>query len=74
MLLLQQNQLWKNGDELIRIVNLERLAVDYKIIKDLETKEGTHHRLSKKEFCRLIRKATLMNPVAGAGDQDASED
>ena len=64
MLLLQQNQLWKNGDELIRIVNLERLAVDYKIIKDLETKEGTHHRLSKKEFCRMIRKATLMNPVA----------
>jgi hypothetical protein len=74
MLLLQQNQLWKNGDELIRIVNLERLAVDYKIIKDRETKEGTHHRLSKKEFCRLIRKATLMNPVAGAGDSDASED
>jgi hypothetical protein len=74
MLLLQQNQLWKNGDELIRIVNLERLAVDYKVIKDLETKEGTHHRLSKKEFCRLIRKATLMNPVAGAGDSGTTED
>jgi hypothetical protein len=66
MLLLQQNQLWKNGDELIRIVNLERLAVDYKIIKDLETKDGTHHRLTKKEFCRMIRKATLMNPPAVA--------
>ena len=62
MLLLQQNQLWKNGDELIRIVNLERLAVDYKIIKDLETKDGSHHRLTKKEFCRMIRKATLLNP------------
>ena len=71
MLLLQQNQLWKNGDELIRIVNLERLAVDYKIIKDYETKEGTHHRLTKKEFCRMIRKATLLNPVEKAADEPA---
>ena len=69
MLLLQQNQLWKNGDELIRIVNLERLAVDYKIIKDLETKEGTHHRLTKKEFCRMIRKATLMNPLPSKDEE-----
>ena len=60
---LQQNQLWKLGDDYIRIVNLERLAVDYKTMKDLETKEGAHNRLTKKEFCRMIRKATLMNPV-----------
>lgn len=57
---LQQNQLWKLADDYIRIVNLERLAVDYKTMKDPETKEGPHNRLTKKEFCRMIRKATLV--------------
>ncbi|WP_193211232.1 hypothetical protein [Luteolibacter marinus] len=58
---LQQNQVWKKGAEFIRITRLERLEVAYKSMTDLETKEGEHHVLSKKEFCRLIRGAKLLD-------------
>ena len=57
---LAQNQVWKQGDEYIRIVQLERLAVKYKVVKNLLTGEGAHHDASKKEFCRLIKGATLL--------------
>jgi hypothetical protein len=57
---LQQGQVWKQGERYLRIVQLERLEVDYKAITDLVTKEGKHHRVSKKEFCRLIKGATLV--------------
>ena len=56
---LQQGLVWKQGDEYFRIVQLERLSVGYKEILDLKTKVGTVHQVSKKEFCRLIKKATL---------------
>ena len=56
---LQQNQVWKKGKEYLRIVRLERFEVAYKSMADLETKEGEHHVLSKKEFCRLLHGATL---------------
>lgn len=56
---LQQGQMWKKGDMLVRIVHLERLSVGYKNIKNLETKEGEHHTMTKKEFCRLIKGAEL---------------
>jgi len=59
---LVQNQVWKRGDEFVRIVVLERLAVRYKATKDLTTGEGTHHSVTKKEFCRLIKGATLLTP------------
>jgi hypothetical protein len=59
---LQQGQIWKRGDELIRIVHLERLEVGYKTMKNLQTGEGTHQRCSKKEFCRLLKGATLFTP------------
>ncbi len=58
---LLQNQVYKHGDEYLRIVRLERLAVEYKTLRDLLTKDGTHHVVSKKEFCRLIKTATLLN-------------
>jgi hypothetical protein len=48
---LRQGQLWSLGNQHVRIVGLERLAVDYKIITNLETNEGTHHHATKKEFC-----------------------
>ena len=54
---LHQNQLWRQGDSLYRIVHLERLAVDYKKIDELHPDGGTHHRATKKEFCRLIKGA-----------------
>jgi hypothetical protein len=58
---LQQNQLYKKGEDYIRIVELARLSVSYKTMKDPITAEGTAHRISKKEFCRLIKGAVLLD-------------
>jgi hypothetical protein len=55
-----QGQTWKRGDVYLRIARLERLSVEYKLIDNLITKEGTHHTATKKEFCRLIKNAVLM--------------
>lgn len=60
---LQQGQIWQQGEEYFRIVRLERLEVEYKSTMTLAAKKGTHHRVSKKEFCRLIKKATLLPPA-----------
>jgi hypothetical protein len=60
MIKLAQNQVWKCGDEYLRIVQLERLEVRYKAMPDLATGLGKHHHVSKKEFCRLIKNATLL--------------
>lgn len=57
-----QGQTWKRGEVYLRIARLERLAVEYKLIENLVTKEGSHHRATKKEFCRLIKNAVLMTP------------
>jgi hypothetical protein len=57
---LAQNQVWKQGEEYLRIVELERLEVQYKTVTNLLTREGEHHRVSKKEFCRLIKGAELL--------------
>jgi len=57
---LNQGQVWKNGDEYIRIVKLERLKVAYKSQMNLATRDGPHHETSQKEFCRLIKNATLV--------------
>ncbi len=60
---LQQSQIWKKGDQYFRIVRLERLAVEYKAMPGLNTKKGTPHHVTKKEFCRLLKGATLMTDV-----------
>ena len=60
---LRQNQVWKVGDEFLRIVALERLEVQYKSVTNLATGERKHHRVTKKEFCRLIKGATLLTPA-----------
>lgn len=60
MIKLAQNQVYRRGDEYIRIVELDRREVQYKAVTNLLTREGTHHRVSKKEFCRLIKGATLL--------------
>jgi hypothetical protein len=62
---LQQNQVWKKGAEFIRITRLERFEVAYKTMADLETKEGEHHVLTKKEFCRLLHGAKLLEVEKG---------
>ena len=65
---LQQGQVWKHGDQFIRIVELERLAVGYKVLKDLKKSEGTHHQTSKKDFCRLLKGCTLLEAKAADGN------
>ena len=57
---LAQNQVWKQGDVYLRIVQLERLEVKYKAISNLLAGDGEHFHVSKKEFCRLIRGARLL--------------
>lgn len=59
---LLQGQVWSAGGEYLRIVKLERLTVEYKSQTDLVTRDGTHHHATKKEFCRLIKDATLLAP------------
>ena len=59
---LQQNQVWRQGDQYLRIVGLERLSVDYKAMPGLTSKEGERHQVTKKEFCRLLKGAVLVSP------------
>jgi hypothetical protein len=42
-------------------VRVERLAVDYKTTRDPNSRKGRHHHVTKKEFCRLLKDATLLN-------------
>ena len=58
---LKQNQLYKTDEEYIRVVELARLVVRYKTMEDPVTAEGTLHRVTKKEFCRLIKGAELLD-------------
>ena len=60
-LTLRQGQVWKKGDQFIRIVHLERLEVQYKTFADLASSKGEHHHTSKKEFCRLLKYAVLIS-------------
>lgn len=65
---LAQGQIWKQGDDYYRIVKWARLAIEYKHLKDPLTKTGTLHQVTKKEFCRLIKGAELLNPAKPAAD------
>ncbi|MCD6051172.1 MAG: hypothetical protein K0Q55_2575 [Verrucomicrobia bacterium] len=69
---LAQSQIWKLGNSYLRIVKLERLSVDYKDMPAPKSQIGTHHTLTKKEFCRLIKDAELINDV-GASVIDSSQ-
>ena len=60
---LQQGQVWKQGEQYLRIVFLGRLEVEYKAVQDLATREGIRHHVSKKEFCRLLKQAKLLTPA-----------
>ena len=60
---LRQGQIWQSGEEFLRIVRLERLEVEYKATITPTAKKGTHHKVSKKEFCRRLKKATLLPPA-----------
>jgi hypothetical protein len=60
---LQQGQVWRCGEEFVRIVHLERLEVGYKSATDLKFTDGKHLHTSKKDFCRLLKGATLIAPL-----------
>ena len=60
---LEQGQVWKRGEQYLRIVELERLKVGYKMQTKLTSRDGHHREVTKKEFCRLIKTATLLTPV-----------
>ncbi|NBV20439.1 MAG: hypothetical protein EBS05_00345 [Proteobacteria bacterium] len=62
---LQQGQVWKQGEQFLRIVKLERLAVEYKLTTAPASKGGKNIQVTKKEFCRLIKNAELL-PAAPA--------
>ena len=59
---LEQGQIWKKEDDYLRIVEWARMAIGYKITKDPASKEGPQHKVTKKEFCRLIKGAALWQP------------
>jgi len=69
-----QGQTWKLDQQYIRVAHLERLAVEYKIINDLSTKAGTRQRVTKKEFCRLIKNAKLLTAQEVAAVRDINSE
>ena len=69
---LQQGQVWKAGDDYLRIVELHRLEVKYKSMKDLGTREGEHHHVTKKQFCRLLKGAVLIGQGESLGVDNSS--
>ena len=52
-----QGQVWKKDKEYIRIVQLERLEVEYKSMESLADKSHKNIATSKKDFCRLLKGA-----------------
>jgi hypothetical protein len=62
---LRQGQVWKCGDQYVRIVHLERLEVGYKSASNARFSDGKHQHTSKKDFCRLLKGATLVADAAG---------
>ena len=59
---LLMNQVWQQGDQYLRIVDLDRLRVGYMAMKDLTSGEERYHLVTKKEFCRLLKGAVLVPP------------
>ena len=71
---LEQGQMWRHEGTFIRLVKLERLAVLYKAINDMETGAGTHHRVTKKEFCRLIKPLPIFKPEEAVVSESIESD
>ncbi|HEY5041798.1 MAG TPA: hypothetical protein VIK53_07320 [Verrucomicrobiae bacterium] len=58
-----QGQVWKKNAQYVRIVRLERLEVEYKSLTSLASKDGAKIVTSKKDFCRLLKGAHLLQPA-----------
>ena len=59
---LEQGQIWQRGEDYYRIVEWARLSIEYKAMKDPVSKLGTLHKVTKKEFCKLLKGAVLLKP------------
>ena len=59
---LQQGQIWQKGNNYYRITEWSRMIIQYKHSHNLNLKEGDVVEVSKKEFCRLIKGGTLVDP------------
>ena len=59
---LQQGQIWQKGNNYYRITEWSRIIIQYKHSHNLNLKEGDVVEVSKKEFCRLIKGGTLVDP------------
>ena len=59
---LQQGQIWQKGNNYYRITEWSRMIIQYKHTDDPNLKEGEVIEISKKEFCRLIKGGTLIDP------------
>lgn len=70
---LEQGQIWKKDDSYLLITMWARLDIEYKEMKDLETREGSIHEVTKKEFCRLIKGAELYIPPAEEKSEVATD-
>jgi hypothetical protein len=71
---LQQGQIWKCANEYVRIVHLERLEVGYKSFKTLKSTEGVHQHTSKKDFCRLLKGAVLVESTKSGAEKPTPSD
>ena len=58
---LAQGQIWKKGAAYYRITKWARLAIEYKQMRSLTAGDGILHKVTKKEFCRLIKGAELID-------------
>jgi hypothetical protein len=70
---LQQNQIWNKGREYYRIVQLGRLEVQYKTMTDPLSGRGPHEQVTKKQFCRLLKGAVLVEAGALSGQQQQQQ-
>jgi len=72
---LQQGQMWKKGNDYVRIVHWERLAIEYKLMEGTPNRRGKVYRVTKKEFCRMLQGAQLLvnAPAEDAEAEDEEE-
>ncbi len=56
---LKQGQVWKKDDKYYRITEWARMTIRYKLSFTLHAPEEPVVKVSKKEFCRLIKGAEL---------------
>ena len=67
---LRQNQIWLKGGEYFRIVQLDRAEVQFKTLSDPLSGRGPHTTVTKKEFCRLLKGAELIEIKAPVKNHD----